>query len=413
MRTSFVCRRVFILPLFSALLLIVAGCASERPTVSGLPATLPLDTLNGHMTVEGEINGQRMTFVIDTGFTWSSISAEAARRAGLAPDSAKVRRSTDISNALSSSRVVRVPELFLLTRQAESENPAGPPADAAPEQVVFHDAEFDLLGPPAFQYGYDGVIGLDLLRMAVIRFDVPGKRLDLRLGELEAEGSIPLSAKRGGPSRTFVHTRWRLLRIARHGQLSIPSASPRRRANGSASQVRHRRLTMSAELRRGFELFAARLAGDVAIGPLRLVRPVVAILPDQGFDANFGVASLMRISWELDVRRRRVRFATVPPPEYWAWWEMPGYSFSGRNKRVDWVLSGGNAAAAGMQLGDEIVSINGVSATTLYQPLMPSGSYPVVIRRDGGERTIKLKMDRCFAEPSTSRPADATTAPSP
>ena len=396
----------------AALFLLVAGCASSAPHVTGLPATVPLDTLNGHMTVQGEINGQRMTFMIDTGFTWSSLSTEAARRAGLAPDGAKVRYSTDISNVRSSSPVVRVSALRLMTWRAGDANGTDSPADAAAGQVVFHDAEFNLVGPPAFQYGYDGVIGLDLLRRAVFRFDVPDKRLDLRLGELEAEGSILLSPKHGGlvlPFSTRAGDFSALLDTGNYQSLCVTQATGERIGFATTPQA----VDYVGGVTSRFELFAARLAGDVTIGPLRLVRPVVAILPDQGFDANFGVASIMRISWELDVRRRRVRFDTVPPPEYWAWWEMPGYSFSGRNQRVDWLLPGGNAAAAGLRLGDEIVSINGVSAAALYQPLAPSGPYPLVIRRDGEERTVKLMMSRLFTELPTSRPASATAAPSP
>jgi aspartyl protease family protein len=45
-------------------------------------------SLDGHFWVEGRLNGERVRFLIDSGATTTSISAETARRAGIEPSKA-------------------------------------------------------------------------------------------------------------------------------------------------------------------------------------------------------------------------------------------------------------------------------------------------------------------------------------
>ncbi|WP_196490487.1 aspartyl protease family protein, partial [Erythrobacter donghaensis] len=59
------------------------GLASE-PEITGEPMTLRKSE-DGHFWVSAEVNGRPMRFMVDSGATFTAISAEAAQAAGVAP----------------------------------------------------------------------------------------------------------------------------------------------------------------------------------------------------------------------------------------------------------------------------------------------------------------------------------------
>src|SRR5262249_31411852 len=98
-RLSHGLRNTAYLGLTAALLLTIASLAGNarrsdaalwlgqvRPAaVEGAQPVLPLRT-DGHFWVEAQLNGEPVTFLIDTGATYTGISQSAAKRAGIVPD---------------------------------------------------------------------------------------------------------------------------------------------------------------------------------------------------------------------------------------------------------------------------------------------------------------------------------------
>lgn len=74
------------------------GLASA-PAVSGEPMTLRKGE-DGHFWVTAEVNGRPMRFMVDSGATFTAISTEAARAAGIAPSGLGLRTVIETANGM-------------------------------------------------------------------------------------------------------------------------------------------------------------------------------------------------------------------------------------------------------------------------------------------------------------------------
>ena len=139
---------------------------------------------------------------------------------------------------------------------------------------------------------------------------------------------------------------------------------------------------------------AGRLADDLTLGPIRLERPIIALIPARAAQANVGNGLLKRYPWALDARTRRMQFYDDTRPFQWDDLPVVGFAYAGENNAVTWVLPGGSADAAGLRVGDEIVTLNGRPIGPATRPSFAAGRFPVVVRRGGEQRTLKMGLTR-------------------
>ena len=393
MRMSFVLRAVFAAAFLAAAVLFVTGCAGGTPAVTGLPATVLLGSQLGHMTAEVEINGQRMTFVIDTGATSCLISTKAAARAGLSVEGAESVGVRDPSGQKTPVPTIRVPEVRLLAESAASQTfPSGSastlPAPAS-SQVAFKDISFYVVGPPGFQRGYDGVIGLSLLQHAVFRFDVPRGVMRITHDTTGSDGWIPLKLKHGGLFADLQTPAGPMPALIDSGNGNFSWVSE---AAGSKIGYAAPPTTVGVSMGffRRFEIRAARASGDLILGPLHIVRPLVAVMSDPLMPITIGNSVLQNYAWELDVRGRRMRFVGPTPPFRQDAAMVWGCYVEGEPYCVTWLMPGGNAELAGLRLDDEVLSTG---------PADSEGAKQVVVRRGEGQITLSIRETRLLANP--------------
>ena len=87
------------------------GLASG-PQISGAPMTLRKRE-DGHFWVDADVNGHRVEFMVDSGATFTALSAPAARNAGVEPDAFSMKIAIGTANGTIEADRATVSELRL------------------------------------------------------------------------------------------------------------------------------------------------------------------------------------------------------------------------------------------------------------------------------------------------------------
>ena len=371
-------RRLVTLLVLLTSTVLAGGCAAPTTLSADLPATLRLGSAGGHMTVQGEVNGTTLTFVVDTGSSFCVLTGDAARRVGLTAGGWKRYRIQDISGGAKDYHAARVDELRLPTE------PGGDDAATRPATpVVVRGLDFVVVERPAYAVGYDGILGQSFLDLGIFAFDAKQREMRIIDGELIAEDSLPLKMNHGELQVELTDSGRAIpanVDTGNYGTLGMTEAAAE--AVGLASPVKV--VGLSAGLHSRFESRAVRLARDLNLGPILLKKPVISLLPGNGVGANLGNELLRHYEWAIDVRTRRLQFYGDTP--YYAWRAVTtaGFAYEGEKNVVTWVLAEGSAAAAGLRVGDEIVSINGLAVSSTSPVRSAPNGFDIVARRDGG-----------------------------
>lgn len=72
---------------------------SRAPAISGAPMTLRKRE-DGHFWVDAQVNGQTVSFLVDSGATFTALSAQAARDAGVQPDAFSMKAAIGTANGM-------------------------------------------------------------------------------------------------------------------------------------------------------------------------------------------------------------------------------------------------------------------------------------------------------------------------
>lgn len=72
---------------------------SGQPAITGAPTTLRKGD-DGHFWVNGQVNGTSVRFMVDSGASYTALSADAARRAGVEPDALSMKVVLNTANGI-------------------------------------------------------------------------------------------------------------------------------------------------------------------------------------------------------------------------------------------------------------------------------------------------------------------------
>lgn len=72
---------------------------SSAPAISGAPMTLRKRE-DGHFWVDADVNGHRVEFMVDSGATYTALSAQSARDAGVEPDALSMKMAIGTANGM-------------------------------------------------------------------------------------------------------------------------------------------------------------------------------------------------------------------------------------------------------------------------------------------------------------------------
>jgi aspartyl protease len=368
--------------------------AAAVPAASSDPITLPVELANGHVLVPAAADGRPVSLVLDTGSSTSTLDAVWARQAGIQPLSGVVE-------AVGADRV-QVPLATIgrlgiagveLAGITVALLPFGPVVEAAGR--VIH-----------------GTLGYDLFGRYAVEIDYAGRKL--RLWEPERfspTGGVPLPIE-------LVY-RVPVLRAALRAPGGAPVEARLILDLGSSSLG----VRLSARFARAH---AAELAGvggyetpigtgvggmllgrvgrleEIGLGPIGVRGPTVGIaLEDKGalalpqFDGTVGAPVLERLKPIVDYARSRVIVepGAGPAAPFAAdasglLLDSPAPDFS--VARVRFVARESAGTEAGIEPGDEIVTVDGAGAGELGLSRVRE-----LLRDAGAERRLAL---RCGAE---------------
>ncbi|HYJ34080.1 MAG TPA: serine hydrolase [Candidatus Binatia bacterium] len=268
----------------------------EKPASTILPdggAAVPM-TWAGHLaSVSVMLNGQGpFRFAIDTGAAGCArIDAAVARKLGL-PVVGEARVGDPSGKNMKSAEIVSIDSLAIGgARFVGLTATAGDLAGHLPGEAV------------------DGILGFGLFDDCLLTLDFPALRMTLAEGSLPADGAGVLTYRdeRGIPSVT--------MRVAgvsvdtdvdagAMGGFSLPESFAAKLPLAEPPRVVGHARTVSNE----FEIKAARLDGDVAVGGTTFAKPMVEFQPV--FDVgNIGARVLRDFAVTFDPKNHRMRLA--------------------------------------------------------------------------------------------------------
>lgn len=87
--------------IFALIFLLVTGDlgVGSQPAITGTPTTLRKDQ-DGHFWVNGQVNGRSVRFMVDSGASYTALSANAARSAGVEPGAMSMKVVLNTANGI-------------------------------------------------------------------------------------------------------------------------------------------------------------------------------------------------------------------------------------------------------------------------------------------------------------------------
>ena len=382
----------------------LVACAAA-PVQSTLPATIPIDLWGNHVFLKACVDGRELDFILDTGAGNTSLDLDVAKQLGVklgatfsvggaGPARVSAARVDDASVAVEGSSitqpVVSAIDLSRLPRFEGHRIDGILGYDFISRYVVAIDYarhELRVYDRPAFQY--DGP-GVSVPIMLINRF--PHLNADVKLAD-------------GATIRGHM-----VIDVGSNGSLSLTKAFV------DKNRLRQRvgptiRRTGGGGVGGATTSDLGRLA-SLSIGGIELSRPLVNLFGDSAgslsvsgsWEGNIGGAILRRFTLFLDYQGKRMIFepnASLHEP-FEA--DMSGMLLRLNDSLttivVETVAQASPASEAGIQPGDEIVSVNGVPGSQkllgeLRDRLRKPGERVVlVLRRNGEEKRVEFVTRR-------------------
>jgi predicted aspartyl protease len=226
-----------------------------------------------------------------------------------------------------------------------------------------------------------GAIGMPVFRDVLVTFDYPRKMLVIEHGDLPEPNGQDVLPLRAGPSgkpmipvRIGDKTYWALIDTGFSSGLGVPT-SLRREIAGADRTVPGAPFAYYHGQAQGER---ARLAGDLRIGWHIIRRPIADI--GLGKDIVLGAAYLKNFAITIDQRNSRVRFTRKDvTPIHVPSIVGPGFYVDLETARILVVVPNSGAARAGLQVGDQLVMIEGVPFMQYRRMSMPVALEPGLV----------------------------------
>lgn len=355
----------------------------KKSTIPERGVELPLLLRDGVPAVEAKINGQGpFVLLVDTcGMGTVHPDDDVARKLEL-PVVGQVEASDGSGGATTQLDAIRV------------------------EKLELGDAVFEEMIGPAHDYGggarqpVDGALGIHTFAECLVTFDFPNRKLRIEHGELppadgkeilQLDESVYLPTiewKLAGDQATPTH-----VDTGNMGGLAVsPEVAKRLKFNGELQTIGEARtITSRSAVQQG------RLADTLLLGRHTLERPQVSVM-DFIREANLGSEMLRNFAVTVDLRNARLRLSRpgnepiVMAPRY-----LVGVMFRPDKGAfvVDNLVPGGAAEAAGIQKGDVVTEIGGVSTAELDGAGLKEAlgrPEPVTLKIDRDGKTLELKV---------------------
>lgn len=362
--------------------------------------TTPLDLRMGKLFVRAEVNGQTREFIFDTGSP-TMISRRLADELGL--EAVGQNTGTDANGARVTMDVAVVDTVRL--------------GDVTFTHVPVLIFDFDQLGPGACLFD-GGVLGSELFPGSAWRIDTEAEILSIAASAEELGGAAPSVRAQlydfGYPHAPIVD--YRVGEISDKALFDTGSAevvtlfadvaaSPSVRAgipSGSVSRGRGSEGTSAGGAGEITDLVRFDLPGFEIDGQsLGTVRATTRGVPPSLIGAGVlhtGIVTLDYPGQAFLLEPRDAPEAVKPEAGY-------SIGFSGEGAEVMQLFEGSPAARAGLQLGDEVLRVDGreigssadpdcETARWLAERFEPSAAQEVEVRRAGETRTIRIGATR-------------------
>jgi clan AA aspartic protease (TIGR02281 family) len=353
-KTANPARRALLQALGSSLVLSACGGATAwiGPSGSMQPIKVRMHNDLGHQWVEATLDGRTVRLALDTGADFSVLTPAAAERLGYTLSKAWVAGS-GAEGATVVARWTSIPDFAIGNAHLRS-------------SIVY-------VLPLPNEFAYDGIVGMNFFKSFAPRFDYAAGELTLQLadGFVAPSGVSALPVRLDGAGKVLVEARiaevagWFSLDTGKQSALAIfrPSVERYRRREVLAPSVRMVTGAGVGGLTRGdyvraseFVLGEHRLRGVVT--SLSLAKS--GLYGSDAWMGNIGAEILRRFTMTLDVAGRRLFLE--PNGSFSEPFRGPstGLAYSlveGGFEVVD-VVADSPAAAAGVAIGDRIVSCN-------------------------------------------------------
>ena len=367
------------------------------------PIVLPFELAANHVLVRARVNGVEGWLIVDTGSSLTSLDTEWAKTVGARPaaQQAQVLGAGSVATTLATVDSLQLPGVDMRDLTAVLV-----PLDAVSRvhgRAIRGTLGYDFLSRYAVEIDYARRV-LRLHDPATFEYAGAGIAVPVSLqfrvpivqATLTPAGRAPIAARLLLDLGTSLFV----------ALLNTPFVDEHALAQGTAPAV-------DAPLGTGV---GGRVLGRVTrlrelrLGGLAVREPTVGLGRERvGFvgstfvDGTIGAPLFERTTMILDYARGRVIFEPGPrfaaPYEY----DMSGLQLAageGGAALVTFVVAGGPAQDAGVQVGDEIVAVNGrptgeLSLEDIRGALRSAGARPeLTIRHDGRERRVRLTLRR-------------------
>lgn len=361
------CRR-YLCSMFVVLgcLLLSTVCAAENSSkvVAG-ERELPVRWCGHHILVDADVGGdtaRRLTMVLDTGSTHNVIDPSAlARISDVSLDTGDSFRFKML--ALGETQFFRVPGWL---------------------------QDLDHLSV-ALGTRIDGILGYPTFRNAVLTLDYPGRSVRITTEQIQVDAeALRLVAGRRRP--------WIDLELAAGTrQILIDSGSSRGfslRSGDIAWESAPREVGAMTGFSGLESVIVGRSADDIVLGPIRFEMPGVRQLETDGI-RSIGAAVLQQFVVIIDGPGERIRLdaesGTRIPRQ-----PVRGFGIGWKpyptELEIVSLLSGSQAAGAGLRVGDRVLAVNGQSIQNrgCQTPMNERSHLGLTIRRDLQPITVEL-----------------------
>jgi hypothetical protein len=342
-------------------------------------AEVPLEFASvGYPFVTVTIDGRPARLMVDTGAAANLLTTEFVKGTSLVVEATSFR-SVDATGTITASEG--------MTRARTVTFPGN--------SLFLKDVDF-LVDPLPLLRGLDGVIGMPAFASGLVTLDLARQKLVVEQGRLPAidhKTVIPLVIHPDGRTLAPVEVAGHKQMVCFDSGYTSTIFVPERLAAffpGAGDLLPFGVVrAWTGPIRQGLAI----MRSDIGIGQYHIRRASINV--GKGSDIAMGVGVMRRFVMTFDQRGRRLRLIAATPPAEALLINplpLPGLDLDARSFKITSVARPSVASLLGLRVGDELVSVEGVTlaqfgAVPMPKPKSPKG-LSIVVKRNGKPFTV-------------------------